>query len=292
MTYMSENDPMLAEEKVENFKSFHQSMQEVEQVDEQIIESLIDYGQTISVDTIQAASMLLFDRGSLFKQIIGKTDGDGEEPDEPVSDHDSEDAVLEKADSFVEHLQDAKQAKVSYQEMISEANKAVESMIYAKGTSHIDVKAAQALYKGLSLAGNLAREENYEVPMNIDGEITSVNLKIYHNASQTGKVAVTLDTEVLGRVAAEFDVTNNRISGMVVYENTAVKATLELLEKQVSDALSAEGDRQVTVSLVHTKSVDLGRFGQDRSTDDVDETVSTATLYQTAKAFLTALKGV
>lgn len=292
MTQMSENDPIIAEEKVENFKSFRQNMQEVEQVDEQIIESLIDYGQTISVDNIQAASMLLFDRGSLFRQIIGETDADGEEPDEPVSDQDAENAVLEKADSFVEHLQDAKLAKISYQEMISEANKAVESMIYEKGTSHIDVKAAQALYKGLSLAGNLAREENYEVPMNIDGEITSVNLKIYHNASQTGKVAVTLDTAVLGRVAAEFDVTSNRISGMAVYENKAAKATLEQLEKQVSDVLSAEGDRQVTVSLVHTKSVDLGRFGQDRSTGDEKEAVSTRILYQTAKAFLTALKGV
>ena len=292
MTQMSENDPIIAEEKVENFKSFRQNMQEVEQVDEQIIESLIDYGQTISVDNIQAASMLLFDRGSLFRQIIGETDADGEEPDEPVSDQDAENAVLEKADSFVEHLQDAKLAKISYQEMISEANKAVESMIYAKGTLHIDVKAAQALYKGLSLAGNLAREENYEVPMNIDGEITSVNLKIYHNASQTGKVAVTLDTAVLGRVAAEFDVTSNRISGMAVYENKAAKATLEQLEKQVSNALSTEGDRQVTVSLVHTKSVDLGRFGQDRSTGDEKEAVSTRTLYQTAKAFLTALKGV
>ena len=292
MTQMSENDPIIAEEKVENFKSFRQNMQEVEQVDEQIIESLIDYGQTISVDNIQAASMLLFDRGSLFRQIIGETDADGEEPDEPVSDQDAENAVLEKADSFVEHLQDAKLAKISYQEMISEANKAVESMIYEKGTSHIDVKAAQALYKGLSLAGNLAREENYEVPMNIDGEITSVNLKIYHNASQTGKVAVTLDTAVLGRVAAEFDVTSNRISGMAVYENKAAKATLEQLEKQVSNALSTEGDRQVTVSLVHTKSVDLGRFGQDRSTGDEKEAVSTRTLYQTAKAFLTALKGV
>lgn len=292
MTQLSENDPLLSEEKAENFKSFRQSMHEVEQVDEQIIESLINYGQSISVDNIQAASMLLFERGSLFKQVIGKADADGEATDEPGESAESENAVLEKADSFMEHLQDAKQASVSYQEIISEANKAVESMIYAKGASHIDVKAAKALYKGLSLAGNLAREENYEVPMNIHGEITSVNLKIYHNTSQTGKVAITLDTETLGRVAAEFDVTKNRISGMAVYENTAAKTVLEQLESQVSDALSAEGDRKVTVSLVHTKSVDLGKFGQDRSTDDVDETVSTATLYQTAKTFLTALKGV
>lgn len=292
MTQLSENDPLLSEEKAENFKSFRQNMHEVEQVDEQIIESLINYGQSISVDNIQAASMLLFERGSLFKQVIGKADADGEDTDESGEGAESENAVLEKADSFVEHLQDAKQASVSYQEIISEANKAVEGMIYAKGASHIDVKAAKALYKGLSLAGNLAREENYEVPMNIHGEITSVNLKIYHNTSQTGKVAITLDTETLGRVAAEFDVTKSRISGMVVYENAAAKTVLEQLESQVNDALSAEGDRKVTVSLVHTKSVDLGKFGQDRSTDDVDETVSTATLYQTAKTFLTALKGV
>lgn len=292
MTQLSENDPLLAEEKEENFKTFRQRMQEVEQVDEQIIESLINYGQSISVDNIQAASMLFFDRGSLFKQIIDRKVRDDEDADVSAESDVSESAVLEKADSFVENLQDAKQVKTSYEDIITEANKAVESMIYAKGTSHIDVKAAKALYKGLSLAGNLAREENYEIPMNIKGEITSVNLKIYHNASRTGKVAVTLDTERFGRVAAEFDVTKSRISGMVAYENAAAKEDLEQLEKQVSDTLSAKGDQQVTVSLVRTKSVDLGKFGQDRKSGAADEAVSTSTLYQTAKAFLTALKGV
>ncbi len=110
--------------------------------------------------------------------------------------------MLRQADSFIDGLSDAKQAGASYQEIINEANKAVEQMIYNGGADNtkIDVKAAKALYKGLSLAGNLAREENYEIPMNIRGEITSVNLKIYHNAAQTGKVAVTLDTQTLGKV--------------------------------------------------------------------------------------------
>ena len=158
----------------------------------------------------------------------------------------------------------------------------------------IDVKAAKALYKGLSLAGNLAREENYEIPMNIKGEITSVNLKIYHNASQTGKVAVTLDTENLGKVAAEFDVTRDRISGMIVYENRAGKAELARLEEAVRQELGRAGDRKTGISLVHARSVDLNKFGQDRdakSTADAAK-ASTSELYQTAKAFLTALKAV
>ncbi len=202
--------------------------------------------------------------------------------------------MLRQADSFIDGLSDAKQAGASYQEIINEANKAVEQMIYNGGADNtkIDVKAAKALYKGLSLAGNLAREENYEIPMNIRGEITSVNLKIYHNAAQTGKVAVTLDTQTLGKVAAEFDVTGDRISGMIVYENRAQKTELTQLEEAVKQELGKAGGRKTSISLVHTKSLELNRFGQDRDAGGAakEAKVSTGELYQTAKAFLTVIR--
>ena len=288
------------QEKAESLKSFQRDMHEVEQIDEQIINALIDYGQNINVDNIQAASTLIFERGSLFRQIInGNTEGSDDDDAETADAADSEQTdsgLLALGDSFVENLTDAGRAGVSYKEIISEANKAVEQMLYTGSADNakIDVKAAKALYKGLSLAGNLAREENYEIPMNIKGEITSVNLKIYHNASQTGKVAVTLDTENLGRVAAEFDVTRDRISGMIVYENRAGKAELARLEEAVRQELGRAGDRKTGISLVHAKSVDLNKFGQDRDAKSTADAVkaSTSELYQTAKAFLTALKAV
>lgn len=292
---VSENSAQRKQEKAEDLKSFRNDMHEVEQIDEQVIESLINYGQHINMDNIQAASTLIFERGSLFRQIIhGSTGNTADTEDADTTDAaDSGTAgseILAQADSFVESLTDAKAANVSYQEMISEANKAVEQIIYAGGSRAIDVKAAKALYKGLSLAGNLAREENYEIPMNIDGEITSVNLKIYHNASQTGKVAVTLDTENFGKVAAEFDVTKDRISGMIVYGNNARKAELAQLEDAVRQELGRTGDKRTNISLVHAKSVDLNKFGQDRAAAADDSKVPTSELYRTAKAFLTALK--
>ncbi len=296
MTRMSENSAQRAEEKAADLKNFRDDMRSVEQIDDQIIESLIEYGQSISVDNIQAASNLIFDRGSLFRQILtagaenaeNTDDADDTYEDSSTAEHE----VLQKADHFVEHLTDTKQAGISYQEMIQEANKAVEQIIYTNGSAQIDVKAAKALYKGLSLAGNLAREENYEVPMNIRGEITSVNLKIYHNASQTGKVAITLDTESLGKVAAEFDVTKDRISGMIVYENQAEQAALAQVEQAVRQEFGAAGEKQAAISLVHTRSVDLIKFGQDRDQNMTAENtkVSTSELYHTAKAFLTALR--
>lgn len=296
----TDDGEQVRQEKAEDLKSFQRDMHEVEQIDEQIINALIDYGQNINVDNIQAASTLIFERGSLFRQIInGNTEGSDDDDAETADAADSEQTdsgLLALGDSFVENLTDAGRAGVSYKEIISEANKAVEQMLYTGSADNakIDVKAAKALYKGLSLAGNLAREENYEIPMNIKGEITSVNLKIYHNASQTGKVAVTLDTENLGRVAAEFDVTKDRVSGMIVYENRAGKAELARLEEAVRQELGRAGDRKTGISLVHARSVDLNKFGQDRdakSTADAAK-ASTSELYQTAKAFLTALKAV
>ena len=296
--HVSEDSEARAREKAEDLKDFQSDMHKVEQIDEQIIDALVNYGQVINVDNIQAASMLIFDRGSVFGKVIRQNDKDAGNADEtdsqdgglPESDGADGD-VLKQADTFIENLTDAGQAKVSYQEIISEANKAVEHMIYENASSHIDVKAAKALYKGLALAGNLAKEENYEIPMDIDGEITSVNLKIYHNASKTGKVAVTFDTEKFGKVAAEFEVTEKRISGMVVYENRAGKADLEQLEQAVTRELGRTGDKQVGISLVQTKAVDLNKFGQDRDIkNSKDAKVPTGELYRTAKAFLTALK--
>ena len=293
MTRVSENSAEVAQVREDNHKEFHKDMQTVEQIDEQIIDALISYGQPISIDNIQAASMLLFERGSLFRQVIGKNPEatlDTEEiKDTANADTEQiESDVLNQADNFVEHMTDAGQASVSYQEIIREANKAVEHLIYDGANAQIDLKAAKALYKGLSLAKNMAREENYEIPMNIKGEITSVNLKIYHNASQTGKVAVTLDTERLGKVAAEFDVTKDCVSGMIVYENQSEKTTLKQLEQAIKQELGSNGTRQTQISVIHAKSVDLSKFGQDRSAGKA----STGELYQTAKAFLTALKDI
>lgn len=295
---MSEDHEQIRQEKAENLNRFQNDMHEVEQIDEQIIETLIDYGQNINIDNIQAASALIYERGSLFKQIITGNTKDSDDTD-TTNDTDSEtgeNGVLRQADNFVESLTDTKQAGVSYQEIISEANKAVEQMLYtgASADAKLDVKAAKALYKGLSLAGSLAREENYEIPMNIKGEITSVNLKIYHNASQTGKVAVTLDTENLGKVAAEFDVTGDRISGMIAYENHAQKTELTRLEEAVNQELGKVSGKKTGISLVHTKFVDLNKFGQDRDAAGTADTAkaSTSELYQVSKVFLTVLKDI
>ena len=184
----------MEQDRIHNFRD---SVQSAQQVEDSVIQSLIDYEQPVSVNNIQAAELLLMERGSLYKQIFGRNGAASVENDTSVNDaFDSvgdieHDALWQKAEDAANNLTDKSSAVSAYQELIGEAVSAVENMVHTSDNI-VDVKAAQMLYKGLSLAGSLAREENYELPVNIKGELTSINLKIYHNGSRMGKVTVTM----------------------------------------------------------------------------------------------------
>ena len=288
----------MEQERVHNFRD---SMQSAQQVEDSVIQSLIDYEQPVSVNNIQAAELLLMERGSLYKQIFGRSGAASVENDTSVNDaFDSvgdieHDTLWQKAEDAANNLTDKSSAVSAYQELIGEAVSAVENMVHTSDNI-VDVKAAQMLYKGLSLAGNLAREENYELPVNIKGELTSINLKIYHNSSQMGKVTVTMDTDTLGKVAADFDISEEKISGMIAYDKKTsgqdIKILQDNLQEQFSKAQQESGqNKKISISLAETKTLDLNRFGQDRDVEESKE-LSTRELYQTAKAFITALKSL
>lgn len=288
----------MEQERVHNFRD---SMQSAQQVEDSVIQSLIDYEQPVSVNNIQAAELLLMERGSLYKQIFGRSGAASVENDTSVNDaFDSvgdieHDTLWQKAEDAANNLTDKSSAVSAYQELIGEAVSAVENMVHTSDNI-VDVKAAQMLYKGLSLAGSLAREENYELPVNIKGELTSINLKIYHNSSQMGKVTVTMDTDTLGKVAADFDISEEKISGMIAYDKKTSGQDIKVLQnnllEQFSKAQQESGqNKKISISLAETKTLELNRFGQDRDVEESKE-LSTRELYQTAKAFITALKSL
>ena len=288
----------MEQDRIHNFRD---SVQSAQQVEDSVIQSLIDYEQPVSVNNIQAAELLLMERGSLYKQIFGRNGAASVENDTSVNDaFDSvgdieHDALWQKAEDAANNLTDKSSAVSAYQELIGEAVSAVENMVHTSDNI-VDVKAAQMLYKGLSRAGSLAREENYELPVNIKGELTSINLKIYHNGSRMGKVTVTMDTDTLGKVAADFDISEEKISGMIAYDKKTSGQDIKVLQnnllEQFSKAQQESGqNKKISISLAETKTLDLNRFGQDRDVEESKE-LSTRELYQTAKAFITALKSL
>jgi hypothetical protein len=258
------------------FQAYKDSLNQAIHAEDEVIKELMDYSQPTTTYNIEAAVLMSEGKNELFKKLMPK-DGDSKDSDD----------ILDLTDSFIEGLEDKESGVELYNEIIKSAGKILDERIYAPNTSHIDIKAAQSMYKELSLLGGLSREENYQVPMEIDGEVTNVNLKIFHNKSKAGKVAVTLENESLGKIAAEFNVDNDKITGMVACEN---KEGLNALNN-ISDTLTQTfGNKKVNISLIESKSINLDLFGADRDKESGE--VSTPELYKTAKVFLKSLNKI
>lgn len=282
---LKNQEPLKSVAMEEEVKTLRQEASNAAKVEDDVIQTLIDYEQSVSVNNVEAAKLLIMERGSLFKQIFGKSmKASADEAEAPQN------GLEEAADEVIDSLTDKKSATDAYKNLVTEATKVAENILHEPGTSLLDVKAVKALYKGLTLAGNLAREENYEIPMEIGGELTSVNLKIYHNAAQHGKVAVTMESQILGKVAAEFDVSAKSVSGMIVYEQEVSEQYLQEIKDTMEATLGSDG-KKVSVNLVQSKQVNLNRFGEDRDVE-AGEKLSTKELYQTAKTYMTALKKI
>jgi hypothetical protein len=252
------------------FQNYKESINQALKAENEIIQELMDYSQPVTTYNIEAATLLSANKNELFRKLVSDSDD-----------------VLEEADSFIEGLEDKESGYELYNEIIKSARKVLDDYIYDSETSYIDLKAAQGMYKELSLLGGLSQEENYQVPMNLDGEVTNVNLKIFHNKSEVGKVAVTLENDNLGKIAAEFQVDEGKITGMVACGNKETRSALD----NISDLLAkAFEGKKVNVSLVESDSINLDMFGADR--DKQSNGISTSELYKTAKVFLKSLKNI
>jgi hypothetical protein len=257
------------------YEAYKESINQAVKASDKMIEGLLDYSQPVTTNNLEAALLLNTNKNDLFGKLRVMSD-------------DVSDDIIDEGDSFIEGLSNDKENVYDlYTEIIKSAKQTLDDYVYNPDTTYIDIKAAQGMYKELSLMGGLAREENYQIPMNIDGEVTNVNLKIYHNKSQKGEVAVTLENNIIGKVAAQFLVDDDKITGMVACENDYAKEQLEDFPDALSEAF---GNKKVNISVVRSQSIELEKFGDDRDKDS--KSVSTRELYDTAKVFLKSINSI
>lgn len=301
-----------------------QSLQSCEQTQ---VQELMDYGQAVTLDNLLAATVLSTQRGSTFSKVAGIADKALKEED---SHFETEEAAvdadilqsLDRSDDrkrtaqnygqavahLAEGFTDKASAEKAYQEMIHQAENVLEESIDSNQVSSLDVKAVTLLYKQLSLASGFAKEENYEIPVRINGEDTSMNLRILKGTAEKGKVTVTMDTKQLGKVAAEFEVVSRRITenkdtsdqtvdiadmengngnqntmlrceGLIACDSQKGLAQLQGMKEKITDLLQETLDSEadwksdmrtdVRINIVSTNILDISKFGQKESSKPV-----------------------
>ncbi len=251
-------------------------------VDDNIIRSLLEFNQPITADNLTAAEQLMNQRGSLYKGIKERTKN--------VSDQEAGEKLEESIEHLYDDMTDEDSTISAYQELQATATDILNLAMDTQDVKALDLRQLQLLHKELHLAGNLAKEENYEVPVEIDGEMTSINLKIIHGNGE-GEVEATMYTEELGSVAAKFRVKKDSVEGVIGCSSNEGTEQLSEVKERIAEKLSKVGKTTKNLAVVKSNSVDINQFG-DKRTDQIKEESKTDTkeLYQTAKIFIEAIR--
>ncbi|MCI8926949.1 MAG: hypothetical protein HFI96_04405 [Lachnospiraceae bacterium] len=205
--------------------------------EEDVLRHLSDYEQPVTADHLLAAEAFLKNPGGIWKEFNRLS---RKEPEEAERSEEVSESFLEEAgEEVIQALEDRDKARSAYEGLQERLQSMVERMAFSAQNKALDVKAMSTLYKQFTFMGSMAREENYEIPANIDGHLTSINLKIVHTAQQESRATVTFETQALGKTAAEFKLTGQEIEGFCVCSREEAAGLLRegqgLLEKKLGE---------------------------------------------------------
>ncbi len=256
-----------------------QQYQSLNEVEDSVIQELLAYRQPITADRVTAAAELRRNSRMLFKKL--------NDIDKSADKHKVKDA----AERLLDRLTDKDSAAEAYDEMQSAFADMLEEA-QEESTVYLDLRTLQSCSRQLSLAGSLAGEENYQIPVEIEGEWTAINLKVVHGG-ESGRVTAVMDAERYGRVTAQFSVRDHTVSGYIACDSEEGTRRLQEREQALREAVLAVADttgdplRAGDIGIVYSREVHVKDFAGEEQTQDTR--IETADLYRIARAFITSV---
>ena len=273
---------MLADEELERAYQKEQLQQynDLSEVEDAVIRELLAYKQPVTMNNLTAAMQLRKNSGMLFKKL--------NDIDKSADKH----KVREAAANLADRLTDKDNTAEAYEDMQSIFDEMLKEA-QEESVSYLDLRTLQSCSKQLALAGSFAGEENYQIPVEVQGEWTAINLKILHGGDKGGKVTAVMDTAGYGRVTAQFHVKNHTVSGYISCDTKDGTHRLQERENYLREALfnGAETVREPlkagSIGIIYSKESNVEDFTGEEQAQSAQ--VETADLYRIAKAFITSV---
>ena len=261
-------------------------------VSKDILEMLSSHEIALTPENIVAASEMFAHKGNLLRQakdyekrldnVIETKEGSlSAEPESPGA-------------AITEGFTDYESAQKAMQEwenrMETTLQKATGNLVH----STTDIKAVSAFFRQISVISSLRRQENYEIPMEIDGELTSVNLVLIQGTEEKGTVNITMQTDSFGKAGVRFRISGDTIESYFVADSEMGKERLQTIGESVLTRLQQRGleigeTNYVNSHLQGRKELNLLTFSQT-DVDNNNKRVATKQLYEVSKVFLSEMQ--
>lgn len=250
----------------------YEQVRKAMQAEEAVYQQLTDYHQPLTSDNLLSAGLFLKTPDRIWKELKRLTQ--------------KEDHYLEKAgEEVLEALEGREEAVKAYEGLKETIQDLLENTAFSGTGSVLDIRAMSSLYKQMSFMGSMAREENYEIPVNINGSLTSINLKLVHNSQKESRVAISFEADGAGKTAAEFKLTNEKLSGFCICSSKEMKQLFQENKGILEEKLKQENIQPGEIYFAEGEKLDLKEFSLKESNDRQTGNNARA-LYRAAKAFI------
>lgn len=258
--------------------------------EEAIQQYLTDYRMPITADYLMAVTNMTKNPQQIWKEIVSqgtpeKADITSSQAQEEATEQNILDILTQAGEKVIAAFDQKENAGKAYEDMQGMVQDILEKTAYTEEVNSLDVRAMSNLYKQLSFMGAMAKEENYEIPISIDGQITSVNLKIVHSEKEESKVAIGFEAQTLGKLTAEFRIVSGKLNGFCMSESQEEVQLLKSNRNAFYERLQKEDIQIGDIFFAIDKKMDLEEFSIKQSTGRQTKGEA-GVLYKAARAFI------
>lgn len=198
---------------------------------DQAVRFLDDFKVPCTTVNLVAAGQILSNGGTLFKKLFRLKE---------ENKSNKEENELKETGELADKLIDSQSMEEAYKELETEVKELIGNEIQAERIDSKRLAELKSLGIQMSMAKTLAEREFYQIPLETKSGITNVNLTILRGTGVSGKVAVTVYSEKLGKVKAELSLKDKTLNGLIVCDSRNGLAILDGQMGAMEESLKEE----------------------------------------------------
>lgn len=253
-------------------------------IEQKVFDIISGYDISNNIGNINAIKDMLASSQNLFKKLYNISENTG------TSDADDSDIsqMMEQSELLTDSLEDKDSIQQKYSEFIENTVSEIKNAVVDECDTYVDVRAMKLLGSQLNIASLMSREEMYQIPVMINGEVTAINLKMRHNTGEAQNVNITFNTKLTGSIDATFTVKNEQVSGYVVCDSNAGKEYIESTTEHFKSNLIQNANLNISdITIITNSDVNIKDIYIDNSANDAPES---KVLYDIAKCFIESVR--
>lgn len=242
--------------------------------------TLLNHGLKVTANQLEAASLLMAEGSSLYKQIKEEADMiDTSIGNELISDY----------DDILNRLGTDNGVSDAFESLVGKMTEIFEKAMETDTVSVRQVEQLRKYHNAIRLAGNLSNQQTFELPVVLGDEVVNLKVKLVEGQQENSNMKIQMSSPELGTINAFAVVQDNSLSGYLICDNREMADQLKLKETVLKQEIEELGIKteQFTISM-NRKTTEYYRT--DISENIAKERPTNQTLYHLAKIFVKYVK--